>query len=158
MPDISTDQWSPKLVGERLVEAVRWARYNAGPVGPAAMRGGLPAFAPTLEDRLAEGWGLPDGPDEEEMALRERRLRIAPSPEKISLYLNALEWPARYLVPERAGDARVLNLWVRCKVYARPFNEAVDRRQFLSRAMAYRMRDRALSTISVALDRDGVAL
>ncbi len=154
----ANDQWSPKLVGERLVEAVRWARYNVGPVGPSGMRSGLPTFAPTLEDRLAEGWGLPDGPDEEEKQMAQRRLRIAPSPEKISFYLSALEWPAHYLVPHRAGDARVLNIWVRCKVYSRPFNEAVDRRQYLSRAMAYRMRDRALSTISVGLDRDGVPL
>lgn len=158
MMDRTPDQWSPKLVGERLVEAVRWARYHAGPVGPSGIRSGMPTVALTIEERLAEGWGLPDGPDEEEVALRERKLRIAPSPEKISAYLDALEWPTRYLVPERAGDARVLNLWVRCKVYARPFNEAVDRRQFLSRAMAYRMRDRALVTISVALDRDGVPL
>ncbi len=156
MSDRSTDQWRPKLVGERLVEAVRWARYHAGPVGPTGIRSGMPTVALTMEERLAEGWGLPDGPDEEEKALRERKLRIAPSPEKISAYLDALEWPARYLIPERAGDARVLNLWVRCKVYSRPFNEAVDRRQFLSRAMAYRMRDRALVTISVALDREGV--
>ena len=47
---------------------------------------------------------------------------------------------------------------MRCKVFKRPFNEAVDKRRFLTRAAAYRMRDRALTTISVKLDRDGVPL
>ena len=32
------DTWTPKLVGERLIEAIRWARYNAGPTGPAPVR------------------------------------------------------------------------------------------------------------------------
>lgn len=154
----ATDQWSPKLVGERLIEAVRWARYSGGPVGPAGIKSGMPNVALTLEEYLAEGWGLPDGPDEDEAKLRERKLRIAATPQKVSAHLAALEWPARYLVPERAGDARVLNLWVRCKVYGRPFNDAIDKRKYLSRAMAYRMRDRALSVISVGLDRDGVPL
>lgn len=153
-----SEQWTPKLVGDRLIDAVRWARYCAGSVGPAGIRSNMPAVALSLEDYLAEGWGLPDGPDEEEKALRERSMRIAPTPKQITAHLAALEWPARYLVPDRAGDARVLNLWVRCKVYSRPFNEAIDRRQYLSRAMAYRMRDRALSVISVGLDRDGVPL
>lgn len=152
------DQWTPKLVGDRLIEAVRWARYSAGPVGPAGIRSGMPSVAMTLEERFEEGWGFPDFPDDEEVEARKQKLRIAPTPAQITAHLAALEWPARYLVPDRAGDARVLNLWVRCKVYSMSFSEAVDRRQYLSRAMAYRMRDRALSIISVALDRDGVAL
>lgn len=154
----ATDQWSPKIVGERLCAAVRWAQYAAGPVGPTGMRSNMPTVAMSWEDRLAEGWGLPDGPDEEEEQLRQRRLRVAATPEQISAHLSALEWPATYLLPDRAGDARVLNLWVRCKVFRRPFNEAVDRRKYLTRSAAYRMRDRALSVISVGLDRDGVPL
>lgn len=152
------DQWSPKLVGERLIEAVRWARYSAGPVGPSGIRSGMPNFSLSLEERLEEGWGLPDCPDDEEVEARKKKLRIATTPAQVTAYLAALEWPALYLVPDRAGDARVLNLWVRCRVYSLSFSEAVDRRQYLSRAMAYRMRDRALSVISVALDRDGVSL
>lgn len=101
---------------------------------------------------------MPDCPDDEEVEARKKKLRIATTPAQVTAYLAALEWPALYLVPDRAGDARVLNLWVRCRVYSLSFSEAVDRRQYLSRAMAYRMRDRALSVISVALDRDGVSL
>ena len=152
------DQWTPKVVGERLIEAVRWAQYAAGPVGPGQMRGSMPTYAPTWEERLEEGWGLPDGPDQEEAAYRDRKLRISASAEQITAHLACLEWPARYLIPSSAGDARVLNLWVRCKVLKRPFNDAIDRRKFLSRGAAYRMRDRALSIISVGLDRDGVPL
>jgi hypothetical protein len=152
------DQWTPKLVGERLVAAVRWAQYAAGPTGPAGFRSNLPAVALSWEDRLAEGWGLPDGPDEEEERLAQKRLKIAVTPAQITQHLAALEWPATYLLPDRAGDARVLNLWVRCKVLHRPFNEAIDRRKYLTRSAAYRMRDRALSVISVGLDRQGVPL
>lgn len=156
MQEVET--WTPKLVGERLIEAVRWARYAAGPVGPSGVRGSMPEYAPTWEDRLAEGWGLPDGPDADEEANAQRQLRIMATPAQIDAHLAALEWPARYVVPDAPGDARVLNLWVRCKVFKRPFNEAVDKRRFLTRAAAYRMRDRALTTISVKLDRDGVPL
>jgi len=31
--DIQT--WTPKRVGDFLVDAIRWARYNAGPTRPA---------------------------------------------------------------------------------------------------------------------------
>lgn len=153
-----TEQWSPKLVGERLVAAVAWAQHAAGQVGPGQMRSAALAYHPTWEERLEEGWGLPDGPDEQELAMRQRRLRVAATPEQITRYLAALEWPLRYLVPAHAGDARVLNLWVRCKVLRRPFAEAVDLRKYLSRPAAYRMRDRALTLISVGLDKDGVPL
>lgn len=153
MPE--TDQWTPKLVQERMVEAVRWAQYNAGPIGPSGVRGSMPSYAPTLEERLAEGWGLPDGPDEEELKARGRVLRVMLSPEKISETLRVLEWPARFLVPQHAGDARVLGLWLRCKVLRLSFDEAVKRRRFLDRGIAYRMRDRALRIISVGLDRAG---
>ena len=152
------DQWTPKAVGVALCDAVRWARYAAGPTGPAGIRSTMPAYLPTMEDRLAEGWGLPDGPDEEEVAARERAFRRSLTPEQVSRHLAALEWPAIYVVPTAPGDARVLSLWVRCKVYRMSFSDAVDRRKFLTRAMAYRMKDRALVAISVGLDRAGVPL
>lgn len=152
------DQWNPKRVGDALIEAVTWARYCGGPVGPSGIRSAMPSYNPTWEDRLTEGWGLPDGPDEEEQAARERNLRRATTPEQVSRHLAALEWPAIYVAKNNPGDARVLALWVKCKVYRRPFNAAVDRRKYLTSSLAYRMRDRALSAISVGLDRDGVPL
>ena len=157
-PAHPVDQWSPKLVGERLVEAVRWARYSGGRVGPAGIGSGLPMMILTEEERIAE-FGLPDGPDEEEEEKAARhRLRIQATPAQVSAYERALEWPTIYLVPDHQDSARVLGIWVRCKVYNMPFAEAVDRRKWLSRAMAYRYRDRALSIISVGLDKAGVPL
>ena len=153
----ASDQWSPKLVGERLVEAVRWARYSGGRVGPAGIGSGLPMMILTEEERIAE-FGLPDGPDEEEEKAARHKLRIQATPAQVSAYERALEWPTIYLVPDHQESARVLGLWVRCKVYKLPFAEAVDRRKWLSRAMAYRYRDRALSIISVGLDKAGVPL
>lgn len=147
-------QWTPKLVGARLVEAVRWARYNAGPIGPSGARSSMPAVVMTSEERIEE-WGLPDFVDDEELALRDQTIRIAATPEQISSYLAALEWQARFLIPDYAESARVLGIWVRCRVYKRSFDDAIKRRQYLTRTMAYRMRDRALSRISVGLDRAG---
>jgi len=65
MPKIDLRQieqptWTPELVRDRMIEAVRWARYNAGPTGPAPLRSMMPKFEPTLADHLAEGWGLPE--------------------------------------------------------------------------------------------------
>ena len=51
--------WTPKRVREVLIEAVTWAQQYAGPIGPAAVRGSMPVYKPTLEDHLEEGWGLP---------------------------------------------------------------------------------------------------
>ena len=150
-------QWSPKIVGERLVEALRWARYAGGPVGPSGIRSGMPAFFLTPEERLEEGWDMVTKA-EEDAAEAARRLRIAATPAQISAHEAALQWPAVYLVARHPESARVLGLWACCKVYKRPFDKALERRGVMSRAMAYRFRDRGLSIISVGLDRDGVPL
>ena len=144
--------WTPKLVGERLIEAVRWARYHAGPTGPASVRALMPTYLPTLEDRELEGWGDPESAEIEEDRPRRRPL----SPAKISAMLEALYWPAKYAVEGFPGSARVLNLWLRCKVYRGNFDKTVQHRGELSRASAYRMRDRALAAIAIGLTNDGV--
>jgi len=66
MPKIDLRQieqptWTPELVRDRMIEAVRWARYNAGPTGPAPLRSMMPKFEPTLADHLAEGLGALPG-------------------------------------------------------------------------------------------------
>lgn len=149
------DQWTPDLVKHRMIEAIRWAQYSVGPVGPSGIRSTMPSYAPTLEERLEEGWGLPDGPDEEEERARAKMLRVMLPPDKVSETIRVLEWPARFLVPNHAGDARVLGLWLRCKVLRLSFDEAVKRRRYLDRGLAYRMRDRALRIISLGLDKAG---
>jgi hypothetical protein len=157
LPVSPPDTWTPKLVGERLTAAVRWCA-GAPRVGPAGMVSArMPEVRLDWRERLAEGWGLPDGPDEDELAWRRQALRRAATPAQITGHLAALGWPSAYLA-DRPGDARVLSLWVRCRVYRVPFQDALRARSGLDRSLAYRMRDRALVTISVGLDRDGVAV
>lgn len=150
------EQWGPKLVGERMIAAVRWAAFSGGRVGPAGIKGSMPAFNPTLDDHLDEGWGLPEiaGDDEPEA----KRLRVQATAEQITAHEAALNWPAVYLYPAHEGSARFLCLWVRCKVHKRPFDEAISRRGTISRATAFRLRDRGLSLIAQGLDRDRVRL
>lgn len=151
--DIQT--WTPKLVRETLVEAIRWARYNAGPTGPAEVRALMPTYLPSSADRELEGWGEhEDIEDRSSPPPVRRRLR----PKEVSLLLEALYWPARYAVPTLPTATRVLNLWLRCKVYKGDFDKAVERRGEMSRASAYRYRDRALSAIAQGLEKDGVPL
>lgn len=154
-PDIET--WTPKLVGERMIAALRWATYTGGAVGPAGIRGSMPAFNPTLDDHLDEGWGLPDVAGDEEPG-DGKRLVVQATAAQITAHEAALSWPAVYLYPSYEGSARMLCLWARCKVYRRPFDDAIKRRGTISRATAFRLRDRGLSLISQGLDRDKVKL
>lgn len=150
------DTWTPQLVATRLIEAVRWARYGAGPVGPSGIRSGMPTYAPTWEDRMAEGWGLPELAGDETQ--EDRPLRVNATPEQVGAYMAALQWQAAYLVPAHVGSSRVLGLWLRCRVARRSFDAAIKDRPHLSRANAYRLRDRALSIIAQGLQSDGVPL
>ena len=144
--------WTPRRVGEQLVEALRWVRRAGGAVGPAGIRSGQPAYIATLEEFM-EDFGIPEVADDEEGA---RPMRIDPSPAQVSRYLAALEWSAIYLIPDHEGSARMLGLWAACKAHKRPFDKAVRERANISRGAAYALRDRALSIISQGLQRDGV--
>lgn len=149
-----SEQWTPKLVRDRMIEAVRWARYNVGPTGPAAIRSTMPAYKPTLEDHLAEGWGFPERAEGAEEG--ENVVRLPLSPERVDEMVWVLDWCRLYLANERPGDAVILNLWLRCRVYRGRFEGALKARGFaLSRQHAYRMRDRALSKIAQRLDSEG---
>lgn len=146
--------WTPKLVREQLVEAVTWARYNAGPTGPATVRALYPTYFATDADFATEGWGLRESADDPTDAPPPRR-RL--SPKQISRLIEALHWPGRYAVPGHPGSSRILNLWLRCKVHKVNFDKTIERQGKMSRASAYRMRDRALTAIAMGLSRDGVA-
>jgi hypothetical protein len=148
------ETWTPKLVGDRMLAALRWATYSGGPVGPSGIKGSMPAFNPTLDDHLEEGWGLPEVAGDE--GAEERKLVLNVSAAQVSAHEAALNWPARYLYPAHEGSARMLGLWLRCKVYRRDFGEVVKRRGVMSRASAFRLRDRGLTTISMGLARDKV--
>ena len=84
--------WTPKLVQERMLKALRWARYNLRAVGPAPARSPMPPYRPTLEDYLAEGWDLPD-------LSEEAALRVRLSPEQVDEMLWVLDWCRLYLAP-----------------------------------------------------------
>lgn len=146
--------WTTKLVADRMVEAMRWAIYSGGRVGPAQFRGSLPAFAATLDDHLAEGWGLPELAGDEEP--EERRIYRNVSVAQVTAYEAALGWPATYLYPGHEGSARILGLWLVCAAQRSDFEQAVKRRGTMSRSSAFRMRERALTLISVGLTKDRV--
>ena len=144
--------WTPEEVGEQLVEALRWARHAAGRTGPGGMSTIRLPFIPTLEAHLDEGWGLPERADDPEDAV----LRLPTSPALVSRHMAALQWQASYLVPAHVGSSRVLGLWLRCRVSRRSFDAAIKDWPHLSRANAYRLRDRGLSLIAQGLTRDRV--
>ena len=110
-------------------------------------------FVVTLDEHLANGWGLPEAAGDDEPD--PRRLRVMLSPAQVAQHEAALDWPRRYL-GDHEGSARILALWLRCKVQKRPFDAALKARGTISRGAAIQMRDKALSIISQGLDRDGV--
>ncbi len=134
--------WTPKLVGEILVEMARWLATHGGRIGPARMRSAMPELHMELGDRLAEGWS----------SIHENEVvkpRSSYGPRAISLFERAIDWQGTYLLQER-GAGRVLALWLRCSVTRRRFDAELKARGW-SRATAYRKRDRALSAISTGL-------
>lgn len=146
------DGWTPQLVGEQLLEAMRWVRRTA-PAGPRGMvTAALPTVSLTLDDFLAEGWGLPEVADDDEP---ERELVLPPSAKQVSRHMAALQWPADYLCPQHVGSARMVGLWAACRAYRRPFSKAIEGRG-ISRPAAYQLRDKGLSLISQGLTRDRV--
>lgn len=153
-PPRAEDGWTPKAVGEALIDALRWARHAAGRTGPAGMVSAhMPEAILSMEDRLALGWDAAVTLDPDD----QRPVILRPSSQQVSRHLAALEWPADYLLPDHPGSARTLGLWAACKAYRRPFDRAV-RERGIHRSMAYQLRDRGLSLIAQGLDRDGVPL
>jgi len=148
------EQWSPRLVGEALIEALKWARWAAGRTGPAGYFGlRLPEAALSADDRLALGWDAAPGSADDPADLPPPRIR--PTAAQVSRHMAALEWPAVYLCPNHYGSARMCGLWAASKAYRRSFDGALKARG-VHRSLAYRLRDRGLSLIAQGLDRDRV--
>ena len=144
------DHWTPLLVQDAAVSAVKWLDDAVGRVGPKGFRSALPRWVPTLEERIAEGWGPPE-PDDEDP-----RLQLVASPEEIARHHFALSWVALYLRPIDVEMARATNAWLAAKARRRSFPRIVKERG-LRRTYAYTLKDRGLSVISVRLDRRDVA-
>lgn len=133
--------WTTKEVQKTLIDAGWHCLATGGRAMPYLTEPGL--------------WGTTSTPDDDEDE-RRKRLRRRRSPARISFLERAIWWPVDYLHddPERA---RMLQLWLACKMFRASFKDAVESRG-VARATAYRMVERALTVISVGLDRDGVPL
>lgn len=151
----ASNGWTPQLVGEAMVEAMKWVRRTA-PAGPRGMvTASLPVSVLSLDDFLEQGWGLPENADDDEPD--ERNLILPPTAKQVSRHMAALQWPADYLVPTHIGSARMVGLWALCKASRRSFAGAVKARG-VHRTAAYALRDRGLSLIAQGLARDEVAV
>ena len=140
--------WTPQLVGDELLEAVRWANRASGPVGPARVRSSMPELAMISQDRDFEGWPPISMLEPQPMK------RMVP-PSRVSQFERVLWWQADFL-KEEPGAARVLKHWVRAKLTKGfTFGEAIKRRGW-SRPTAYRARDKALAVIAMGLTDYGI--
>lgn len=148
--------WTPKLVADELIAAVRWARQFGNAPGPTIMRGSMPTYIASLADHLEEGWGIPEVAGDE--AVDDRVIRIPVSPARAQQFETALWWIGAYVAGSNPGAAQMLSLWLKYKTQGagKGFDSAV-RRRGLSRGHAYRLRDRALSIIAQHLTAAGVS-
>jgi hypothetical protein len=148
MDQIEEWEWTPKIVGEEMVEAAKWAFRNGGRVGPAGYGSGMPQIMMDDFDRLAEQWDLMRDMDAQPMR---RQL----SPAEVSRMDRVLMWQMNYLIASPVA-ANGLNLWLFCKVKRKArYSDLIDG-SGMSRATAYRRRDNALAMIAKGLTRDGV--
>lgn len=143
------EQWVPKYVEERLLESARIIVYTTKPAGPRGYGSGYPnelASLIGLADRDTEWWRLPSAEDQAPK-------RNFPA-HKVTQAEAASRWPIDYL-PDHDGPRRVLMLYLRCKIYRKPFSRACKQRKW-PRATAYRALDKAFAMIAQGLNRDGV--
>ncbi len=147
MDDLAADIWTPKLVGDELLDAVRWINRSSGPVGPARMRTAWPEVA-RMADPDFDGWPpLAEGDA--------RPLRIQLPPRRISQMERVLSWQGRYLL-DQPGAGRVLKVWIRSRLTRKMSFDRACQRVGWSRATAYRARDKALATIAIGLTAEGI--
>lgn len=154
--EIPDNLWTPKRVGDCLIEAVKWAQYSGGSWRPRGYSSGLPEIAMSSDERFFEGWGSLEETDDHD---RPKAPRKTYAPWKVSQMERVLLWPVTYLKDletEHPGAFRVFKVWVHCKINRGvKFDAACDKRKW-SRATAYRSRDKVLSRIATGLTKDGI--
>lgn len=148
--------WTPDLVRDVLLDALRWIRRHGGPAGGRGFVGAKLDFRPTDKDHEREGWGLPEVAGDVEEA------KVHPmdmvSPERQRLFRRALFWQLDHL-RDHTADAAVLAAWLASRVGGARFEAEMETRGIkLARNTAYRMRDRALGRIASALEWRGEPL
>lgn len=153
MHQLEQGVWTPKLVGEELVEALKFLDRTMGRVGPNRVRSGMPGVVLSTNERSAEGW--PSYAEIGEFDPPPPRPR-AYSPQRVSQLERVLEWIMRYIDPTNVGMIRVLKTWLRCRTSKKAFGEVCKAKGW-SRATAYRARDKALATIAMGLTAEGIA-
>lgn len=147
--EIPENEWTPQRVGEELVQALRWCAKSGGRVGPAGFGSGMPAIIMDDFDRLAEQWPLIRD-------LEAEPFRRQLSPAEVSRMERVLLWQLEYL-GGRAKHQAALNIWLLTKIKrGLSYGDAI-KAAGLSRATAYRQRDRALSIIAQALTAAEIA-
>lgn len=152
MQNIDETVWTPKLVGDEMIEAIRWAKYAIGRVGPAGIKSSMPKLSFFASERDLEQWPAIQELDPEPM-------RRSYAPWQVSRFERVLQWPMTYLgdLPKKDPEAIwFFRLWVDCKITkGMKFDPTLDQIG-LSRATAYRKRDKILSEIAKGLTRDGI--
>jgi hypothetical protein len=149
MNNVSPEEWTPKDVGEELIEAIGWAFRAGGRVGPAGFGSGMPQIMMTHMERIAEQWPLLDDQD----AAPRRKFY---TPAQISRMERVLFWQTRYLM-ESPIIAAALSTWLFCKIKKGARYGDVLKRQGVARATGSRQKDRALAMIAIGLTRDQIA-
>lgn len=153
------DGWTPEYVEARLLDALRWAKYNVGPAGPAGIRSGMPTFKPTLQDFAESGWGLPEIADPDDIP-DDDRLYLQTTPEEVDRHTAALDWSRLYLARHHQQEAIALNLYLLCQVNGLPVRREIKRRNHvnMSAATFYRKKAKALTILSMTLAARGEPL
>ena len=141
------DLWVPKVVDERLVEAMRVVMRGVGRVGPAGHGNNMPDYYYDWADLWFQA-GNKDNSKPRGLSL------LSASQEQVTRMEEAIRWPAVYLA-DHPGPRRVLAAYLRAKAHRYKFSDDCKRRGW-PRATAYRARDKALALIAQGLNKDRV--
>lgn len=139
--------WTVEMVADELVRSLRLVNRITGKVAPRFKSSSWPEIMREWADWLAMV-------QTDEIAKERADHRITPTKEQITRMEKAIRWQSLYLI-DHEGPRRVLRVWLQCKVYRSPFDEACKALGW-SRSTAYRARDRALFLIAIGLMQDGV--
>jgi hypothetical protein len=151
--DLPVDHvWTSRMVADELVEAVRLCQRVVRGAGPSDRSGFWP--------QVLRDWGdlvMAVETAKENAKAEPDRMRHYATAKQITRMERAISWQGRYLSePGQAPLRRLLALWLRCKASrGASFGKALKRRK-ISKATAYRARDRALLLIAIGLMQDRV--